>query len=170
LGVTIHFEGRLRDEDAYRQFIDTALSFANEMEWSCREFHNDQTHLKRVRGEEEWDYVGLSRGVEISPHEACDPFRLEFDKDFYIQEFTKTQFAPIEIHVLIADFLRKNADSFDSFLVEDEGEFFETNDLGLLETHIENCNSLMEEYLAQPNKYYGPVRLEDGRIVDLMER
>lgn len=52
----------------------------------------------------------------------------------------------------------------------DEGEFFDTNDLELLNKHLQACNTQLEQYLAQPDKYYGPVKLENGRIIDLMEQ
>lgn len=139
------------------------------MEWSFSVISEQKVKLERVRDEDDWDYIDPVRGIEIFPHEACEPFRLEFDKDLYIQEFTKTQFAPVQIHVLLADFIHKNQSLFEFIEVIDEGEYFETNDLELLKKHIRTCNEQFEEYLAQPEKYYGPVKLKNGRIVDIME-
>ncbi len=59
---------------------------------------------------------------------------------------------------------------FEFVEIIDEGEFFETNDLALLNKHLQACNEQLEYYLEQSEKYYGPVKLENGRIVDLMEQ
>ncbi len=170
MGVTIHFEGKLKDEDAYEKLMASSRAFASEMEWPYSEIQETEVTLQRVKDEEDWDYTGPVKGLEILPHEASDPFRLEFDRDLYIQEYVKTQFAPIEIHVLLIDFLRKNIDLFEDLEIVDEGEFLETNDINVLEGHIEACDKQMKDYLSQPEKYYGPVKLESGRIIDLMEK
>lgn len=170
MGITVHFEGKLKDEASFKAICSKAEAFAKEMEWPFSLISEQEVKLERTRDEEDWDYIGPVKGVEIFPHEACEPFRLEFDKDLYIQEFTKTQFAPVEIHVLLIDFLRSNLEMFESIEVIDEGEFFDTNDLELLNKHLQACNAQLEQYLEQPDKYYGPVKLENGRIVDLMEQ
>ncbi len=170
MGVTVHFEGKLSTSDAFDQIIENAKSFASEMEWEISEILEKSVSLKRVKDDEDWNYVGPVKGLEIFPCESCEPFRLEFDKNLYVQEFTKTQFAPIEVHVLLVDFLRKNSNLFEFIEITDEGEFLETNDVEVLKKHITSCNEQMQEYLASPDKYYGPVKLENGRIVDVMER
>lgn len=89
---------------------------------------------------------------------ACEPFRLEFDRDLYIQEYTKTQFAPVQIHILLVDFLRSNIEIFESVEIIDEGEFFETNDLELLNKHLQACNEQLEQYLyISGTVYFIPV-------------
>ena len=170
MGITVHFEGKLKDEASFKAICSNAEAFAKEMEWPFLLISEQEAKLDRTRDEGDWDYIGPVKGIEIFPHEACEPFRLEFDRDLYIQEFTKTQFAPVEIHVLLVDFLRSNLEMFESIEVIDEGEFFDTNDLELLNKHLQACNALLEQYLEQPDKYYGPVKLENGRIVDLMEQ
>ena len=54
--------------------------------------------------------------------------------------------------------------------VIDEGEFYETNDRTTLEGHFNRCFELLNEYLAQQDKYYGPIRLDSKRIIDVMSR
>lgn len=170
MGVTIHFEGGLKSEEAYEALIASANALASEMEWPSTQIEEREATLQRVKDEEDWDYIGPVKGVEILPHETCDPFRLEFDENLYIQEYIKTQFAPIQIHVLLIDFLQKHNELFKNLEIIDEGEFLETNDTEVLEKHIEACNKQLDDYLSQPDKYYGPVKLESGRIVDLMEK
>lgn len=170
MGITVHFEGNLKDEASFKEICSNAEAFAKEMEWPFSLISEQEVQLERTRNGEDWDYIGPVKGIEIFPHEACEPFRLEFDKDLYIQEFTKTQFAPVEIHVLLVDFIRSNLEMFESIEVIDEGEFFDTNDLELLNKHLQACDAQLEQYLEQPEKYYGPVKLENGRIVDIMKQ
>lgn len=88
----------------------------------------------------------------------------------YLQEYTKTQFAPIEVHIALVSLLRQLAPHFASLAVLDEGEFYDTNDQSTLEGHINVCFEMMDKYLVQPDKYYGPIRLPNKRIVDITTR
>jgi hypothetical protein len=126
--------------------------------------------LKRVRDEEECEYSGPVKGLEIEPHENSEHFRLEFDRDLYIQEYCKTQFAPVEVHLQIVELLNLLKPLFENLQVCDEGEYFETGDLAALTQHRNSCSDVIEQYLAEPDKHYGPIRLESGRIVDVVSR
>lgn len=128
MGVTVHFEGRLRGEEALAEVVALAETYAESRNWPISRIDEPEVMLRRVKDEEDWDYVGPVRGVVLNPHENADPFRLEFDKDLYVQEYTKTQFAPVECHKEIVALLRQLESYFESLTVEDEGEFYETKD------------------------------------------
>ncbi len=168
MGVTVHFEGKLRDERAYAQLLSDATDFAAGKGWPAERFLIAHTTLKRVREEKDWDYTGPTKGVELRPHPSSEPLRLEFDQDFYIQEYIKTQFAPIEVHKEIAVLLRKLSSYFTIFEVFDEGEYYETEDESLLVKHRDSCFKVLDENLANDSALRGPVRLPSGRIADLV--
>ena len=170
MGITIHFEGQLKDDDAYGRVVSSAKACADKHSWSYTVISEQETTLQRVRGGEDWDYVGPTKGIEIQPHENSEPLRLEFDKDLYIQEYVKTQFAPQEIHIKISEFLHSIESEFVSIEVIDEGEYFESVNITTLEKHRAKFFETLDEYLAKEDKYYGPVRLKSGRIIDVMER
>jgi len=170
VGVTIHFEGKLKDDRSLADVLAVATTFSKEHSWPLQSIGEPQVTLRRVRDEQDWDYVGPVTGVEIQPHEDADPFRLEFDSDLYVQEYTKTQFAPIEIHAQLVELLHLLKPFFEELKIEDEGEYFESGDLTLLAKHRDRCFEVFNEYLAQPSKYHGPVRIEGGRIIDLIKR
>lgn len=170
MGVTIHFEGRLRGSDAYEHLVRLAEGFAVQHGWRIESIAEVEVALCRVQNEEDWDYVGPTRGVALYPHEDCDPLRLEFDRDLYVQEFVKTQFAPIEIHLKAIELLRLVAPEFEALEVEDEGEYWDTSDLAVLEQHIRTCRQVLDGELKAHPDYAGPVRLPSGRIVDYMSR
>lgn len=170
MGITIHFEGRLKDEASLEAVLGLTKRFCDERSWPYEAINQPHVTLNRVRDEKDWNYVGPTKGIEVQPHENSEPFRLEFDKDLYVQEYTKTQFAPVDIHLGLVELLQQLAPYFASLEVIDEGEFFETSDRATLEGHLNRCFELLDEYLAQQDKYYGPIRLESKRIVDVMSR
>ncbi len=170
MSITIHFEGTLKDETAYEAVVSEASKLATEMSWPARPISEEKVTLLRVRDEEDWDYVGPAKGIEIRPHENSEPLRLIFDRKLYVQEYIKTQFAPVEVHVAVSNFLKRLEPYFELFEVTDEGEYYDTNDLRKLEDHIQWCFKALDEYLEQEDKYYGPVRSPDGRIIDVFEK
>ena len=170
MGVTMHFDGRLKDEASFEAILAETRQFCEDHSWPYESINESHVKLSRVRDEKDWDYEGPVKGIVVQPHENSEPFRLEFDKDLYIQEYTKTQFSPIEIHVELIELLRRLQPHFEYLEVIDEGEFFETRDHETLAKHINRCFELLDEYLVQEDKYYGPIRLESKRIVDVMSR
>ena len=170
MGVTIHFEGRLRNPEAYQAVVHMARRFADEHGWEHEPIAETITTLKRVRNEEELDYEGLVKGVVLQPHQNSEPLRFEFDSDLYVQEYTKTQFAPLETHIAVVGLLKKIERYFEKLEVFDEGEYYETQDRDTLKKHLDRCFEVLDEYLEQGDKYEGPVRLPDKKIVDIMEK
>lgn len=168
MGITIHFEGRLKSPSDYDQAISIATTFAANRNWPVKHFAFDAAKLSRVRDERDWDYEGPTKGVELQPHASSEPFRLEFDEDNYVQEFTKTQFAPQAIHQELVDLLDLLHPLFEELTVVDEGEYYDTRDLDLLEGHRSQCFELLDEHLASDASLRGPVRLPSGRIADLI--
>lgn len=109
MGVTIHFEGRLKDEASLDHVLTLTRRFCEERSWPYELINQSCITLKRVRDEKDWEYIGPSKGIVVQPHENSEPFRLEFDKDNFLQEYTKTQFAPIEVHIALVSLLRQLA-------------------------------------------------------------
>ena len=169
MGITIHFEGGLRSVDSLSTLLQEARGFANEQGWPYIEIPNEMRELARVRDEANWDYVGLTSGIEIYPHESAEPLRLEFDSDGYIQEYIKTQFAPVETHLAVVNLLRKLEPFFSSLDVVDESDFWETNDIRSLRQSLGRFFEVVEDEKAKNPRLTGPFRLENGRIADLLE-
>lgn len=168
MGVTIHFEGQLRDEEAYQGLLSTASSFAQKENWPTDVIDSPEVTLLRVRDEQDWDYTGPVKGIALYIHEDCDPVRLEFDRDLYIQEFTKTQFAGVECHLKVVDLLRAIQPFFRELKVEDEGEFWETKDRSILAAHMDWARRAIEDELRKNPSGQMKVKTPDGKIIDLM--
>lgn len=166
MGVTIHFEGKVNGATAYSLLLDEIREFAASHAWPIDEIPRANRSLKRIRDEKNWDYSGPTFGLLLSPHPACDPLRFEFDDDFYIQEFVKTQFAGPQIHITIIELLRRIQPFFDLLKITDEGDYWDASDESVLEQHIDRCNEVLRDLLAKNPNAKGPIRLPDGRIAD----
>jgi hypothetical protein len=169
MGVTIHFEGRLRTKADLDIVIRKGQEFARRNSTEVVSLDSEKKILKRVKDEKNWDYEGEVKGIKFQPHENSDPLVLEFDKDLYIQEFCKTQFAGVSTHIDIVKFLRDIEPHFDKISVFDEGEFWDTDDIKLLEQKFEDFFVAFDNAIQENPKLKGPFRMGDGRIVDLME-
>ncbi|WP_262148758.1 hypothetical protein [Chryseobacterium foetidum] len=168
MGITIHFEGKLKNDENYNLLIKKVSEYSEFHGWSFFEFQNDVKKLERVKNEEDWDYVGITKGIQVQPHENSEPLIFEFDKDLYIQEYCKTQFSEIETHIKIIDLLNVVTDCFSNLEIFDESEYWETGNERLLQENWEKFYSAMDEAMAENINLKGPFKLENGRIIDLM--
>ena len=58
MGVTIHFEGTLRDEAAFEHVIRSARTLAEQEGWKSEDIAENIATLWRVRNEEDSEYTG----------------------------------------------------------------------------------------------------------------
>lgn len=168
MGVTIPFEGQLLDESAYEKLTEFVSSTATTAGWQTEPIEPKEVTLLRVRDEQDWDYSGPVKGIAVYLHEDCDPVRLEFDKNLYVQEFTKTQFAGAQVHLKVLELLKALRPFFRDLRVEDEGEYWE---IGNLQGLIEHMNWAQKAIEAELEKYPDgqmKVKTPSGRIVDLI--
>jgi hypothetical protein len=170
MGVTIHFEGTLRDQAAYEEVVRTARTLAEQEGWKWQVINESGTTLRRLRNEQEADYTGPTRGIALYPHENSETLQLEFDRDLFVQDYIKTQFAPIEVHLKVVGLLKEIAPQFSQLVVDDEGEYWDTDSVDVLAAHMQACVRAIEEQLASRPNLEGPVRLSSGRIADLISR
>jgi hypothetical protein len=133
MGVTIHFEGQLLSNAVYDDLIATITAIAERQNWLTAVIESSEVTLLRVRDEKDWDYTGPVKAIAVHLDDDCDPVRLEFDRELYMQEFTKTQFARVECHLKVLDLLRSIQPFFRELKIEDEGEYWETRNRTILE-------------------------------------
>lgn len=168
MGITIHFEGNLMDEKSYNSLIEKVIEFSKYYEWDYFLFENETKTLERVKNDEVCEYVGYTKGIQLQPHENSEPLILEFDNLLYVQEFCKTQFSDIDTHLKVIELFHLIKNEFENLTIFDEGEFWKTNDVNLLQKHWENFFVAMSKAIEENGKLNGPFKLENGRIIDLM--
>ena len=169
MGVTIHYEGQLKSYADYDSLIAKAQQFAINNNMPFILFNEPNKQLLRVKDEQDWDYEGSVKGIKIQPDENTDPLWLEFDENNYVQDFCKTQFADISIHIKIIGLFKDFQPYFHELIITDEGEYWDTYNREHLQKLFDDCFYAIEEAKREKKTLTGPFRLEDGRIVDLME-
>ena len=121
MGVTIHFEGSLKDETSYQKLVEVVRAFADQHGWSYEENSNYDAVLERFDQEGADVYEGPAKGIVVMPHEDAEPLRFEFDSDLFVQERIKTQFSNVETHILVVTLLKLVRPLFSHLEVSDEG-------------------------------------------------
>lgn len=131
MGITIHYQGRARDDGAVGRVLDAAEAFARERGWVCQRCDVEDGVVERydMELEEFVAHRGRVRGIVIVPHKECEPVMIEFTPDRRIQHFTKTQYAPFGVHVAIVELIRRVAPEFAELEVHDEAGLWETGDM-----------------------------------------
>lgn len=146
-----------------------ARQFASARGWATDEINKASVKLLRVdENEKDCDYVGPITGLTLIPGSDCEPIKLEFDTSLYVQEWTKTQFAGAEMHVTICEFFRAIEQYFEKLKVNDEAEYWDTRNIGLLKDHLAACDSLVEEHRRHHPTAKVKVKEPDGRITDMI--
>jgi hypothetical protein len=169
MGVTIHFEGKLRSADSLQVILREARDWAAAWHSEAIALDAPSKKLTRVVNETEFDYEGPVTGVQLMPHKDSEPLILEFDDQLVVQEYCKTQFAPIATHMDIVRFLRAIEPQFEWFDVFDEGGYWETGDAEVLRKAFSDFEKAKDAAIAEDPELSGPVRHSSGRIIDLMK-
>jgi hypothetical protein len=66
------------------------------------------------------------------------------------------------------ELLKALESEFENLSVVDEGEYFESGDIDRLKELIDGCYDAMDKEKEKNPKLEGPVRLNSGRVVDLI--
>jgi hypothetical protein len=86
----------------------------------------------------------------------------------YVQEFIKTQFAGVQIHIDVLKILKAVAPYFRHLEVEDEGEWWGTENTSILTEHFSRSQQAIEwEWRMTPSAKM-KVKTPSGRIMDLV--
>jgi hypothetical protein len=168
MGVTVHFEGRLKSAQAFSGLLLHIEKIGCAETLLTERFENAQAKLGRGSEEEPWDYVGPTKGIVLYLHEDCEPLRLEFDQELYVSEWVKTQFAGLDTHIRLIQILRDLERFFETLAVNDEGEYWESeNSGGLSRPHPTLQRSDCRIRRKNPRSQI-KVKEPNGRLTDLI--
>jgi len=149
MGLTIYYKGKLKNPDIVKLLIDEIQDIAVSMDWNYQIIDEDwskpDTSFIDAQGYLQGHFP--LKGIILKIHPRCEPLSLFFDPSGYIRnqfimafakneitwEYTKTQFAPVEVHIAIIKLLKYLSKKyFGEFDVKDEGEFWDSEDQELL--------------------------------------
>lgn len=168
MGITIHYQLRLRDENALHGLIATVRAYADAHGWPVRDITLADAVLPRSNDAGDWEYTGPSSGIEVLPDEYSDPVRFAFGSDLLASDFTKTQFAGPDVHRQVIHLLDALSGFLSELQVVDEGEYWERRDPEALARSISTCGDMIRDAIATHPNARGPVRLASGRWADVI--
>ncbi|MDQ3001922.1 MAG: hypothetical protein M3Y08_11765 [Fibrobacterota bacterium] len=169
MGITIHYRGRVHPKTPVKQFYILTQLICNEKKWTTTGMAETDGPAILVHLDEEIPYNGKLTTFSVKTHENCEPLLFQITHEGYFRNWCKTQFAPIEIHKGIVDLFEQVKIKLVELVIEDDGGFWETRDSEVLEERILNCYLAIQKAKEEDPEYYGPIKGEDGRIVDLLK-
>ncbi|HEY6167604.1 MAG TPA: hypothetical protein VI454_06165 [Verrucomicrobiae bacterium] len=168
-GVTIHYEGTAASPSAVAKIIEVVTAAAKKNKWTIEDTSAKRGRLLRVIDEKNKDYEGKVTGVVIRIGGNCEPLHFQFGDDLFMQDFVKTQFAGADVHIQIVEMLESIRPFVKQLTVGDEGEFWGKRDRAILEGHIQKINSVIADMKKKNPKARVAVRLESGRVADVIQ-
>ncbi len=191
MGITIHYSGKLDDARVLPNLRLAATHFCFQRKWEYEEI--DERIIGKVErwipSDDEEIHTQIApiddtlRGLIIQPHAESESVWLTFNQYselcFYmpLQKagmywenkllFTKTQFAPLDIHIAICEMLHLIQDKyFPSLRVTDEGEYWETRDPDRLAQNLGKLNMIMDSAERARGDEDNPMTKEIRRAAD----
>ena len=152
-GVTIHFEASAKSADDVPQVLKMAAAYAKERGWKL-----EQTPAAD----------GKTVGIVLHPHIMSEPVWLQFGDDLVLRDSVKTQFAGADVHIEIVRLFDALKPILKSLVIVDEGEYWEKRDRALLENRLNQVRESLKQLKREEPAMYGPIKLKDGRIVDMI--
>ncbi len=135
MSITVHFGGQLasvKDLDAVLSFI---TYYAEENDWAFSELKEDG-----VIKLEPWE-----TGISLLTNLEIDPIHIYFDDSLTLGTFCKTQFGGVDSHIELIEFLHAIEGFFENFWVEDEGDYWKTNDQLLLKDKMDFVAKILDD-------------------------
>lgn len=132
MGVTVHYSGQARSIADVGAITAIVRAFASTRRWGVQVVRGETLPLIRlINGQiEERDVTVV--GIIVQPPAGSEGFSLLFDENLVFQSFTKTQFAPVEVHVSLCKLLREVQPMLAWLEVIDEGEYWSTGNVRTL--------------------------------------
>jgi len=153
LGITIHFQGKLKNQLMINSLIDELIDISETMEWKWHSLDEDWSKPATARFSLNKNGIEISgtlalKGIQINLHPDCEPLFIYYDRegnlrtpasvallnegkikpgDIYIS--VKTQFAPPDVHISIVKLLKYLKKQYmHNLKVIDEGNYWNMED------------------------------------------
>lgn len=150
MGLSIHYSGYISKKEMLDELIEEVTEICRELEWPSQIIHDS-----RIKGiffaPEKSEGVFLTFTLEgrlLSPTNILieDYYdKLGPDRELKYITSTKTQFAGIDAHIAIIKLLKYISNKYlEDFLMNDEGNYWETGDEKVLAAQFEEYNAAMD--------------------------
>jgi hypothetical protein len=102
-----------------------------------------------------WKDVKSRNGFDYCKETMTDFQKVLSDENYVCSDFTKTQYAGIKTHILVAELLRKVAQRCTLAYVYDEAGYYETKDIGKTAMNFEASSEMIRNLGKQLKEMYG---------------
>ena len=169
MGITIAYKGRLNNPDLVYSFCKELSDIADKMNWEYQILDEDFDKQNTAYLDRESPQLCIKghlalKGISIKIHPELGSLSFYFDKYGNIKnivqmimnetdvngentfEFIKTDYAPVEVHIIVVKLLRYIKETYVSDLyVEDESTYWETGDVTILYEKMEFFKKKIDE-------------------------
>ena len=140
MGITIHYKGKLDNAENIESFVNELSDISTELGWEYQIIDDGKKQLA---------------GISLNPHKECETLLFIFDNKGNLRSIghllfdnfddkytywvsTKTQYAPLEVHVAIINLLKYIKSKYISDLeVVDEADYWDTMDKNVLKEKMD---------------------------------
>jgi len=169
MGITIHYHGRINDHAAVDILAEEVEDLAHELGWDSQRWNEDWAKPNTAAISHKHGIPHITghlplRGLHLIPHKNSEPVWLTFTSEGYLVDTmgmvliaegeakpedvwvgTKTQFAPIETHIIVIKLLKYLKKRYILNLeVHDEGGYWDTGDINELKRRFNTINRSMD--------------------------
>lgn len=165
MGLSIHYRGQIGEYTLIEDLINECEDICKSLEWDYHTWNkessiNDNAHIDNP------DFIGYAmedlKGISILPKECepvdlaffpsgklCSAMKLQFNdaatNDLMVEYVScKTQYAGMDTHLTVLKLLRYLKDKYFSFFeLNDEGMYWETNDIEVLKAQFAKYNFIV---------------------------
>jgi hypothetical protein len=169
MGISIYYRGRINKMETIATLADELEDFAQSLGWRTQHWKEDfstpnTARISHERGEIRVVGHAPLQGISLFPHKECEPLWLTFDPNGYLVDVvamataakgekkpdkswrsTKTQFAPIEVHIGIVKLLQYVKRRYIANLdVLDDGGYWESGNVIELKRRFNSINHALD--------------------------
>lgn len=164
MGLSFHYRGRLKSPELLQPLIEELTDIAKANDWRYFVFDTEFKNGKFTDKPQKVDIYGIAitpPGTDMvsfsfaSNGKMCNVLTMQSNNDlddleadeFIYYLSVKTQYTSVEIHkklILLFDYI--NNKYLEDFILDDEGQFWETRDEKLLEANFDGNLSWIESF------------------------
>lgn len=164
MGLSFHYSGKIKDKEKLPELIEEVKTLAQSHDWKYEVYN---TGFAQAPADDE-DIKHKLYGISFTPP-GCEEVDICFLKngkmsnlvnlifwsqpkntdeaEYLYMMSVKTQYAGLEVHAVIIDFFRYISTKYlNGFKLNDEGQYWETNDKNVLKEQFDKYNMIIDTF------------------------
>lgn len=162
MGITIHYRFMVKDRNAVLQVLKKAKEITVKLGMKILEDKETSLVIHPHKDSEtmnlefrKWNEVKAIKEWDYCKETMTDYEKVVSDNDFVCSSFTKTQYAGLKIHVLVAEILRKVAGRCTLAYVDDEADYYETGNIQKTAENFDKSSKMINKMAGMLKEAFG---------------